>query len=132
MSNERKPLTVDDIGYLFEPEEDYRTDLKACRSLEELRTALQKWELIAGDALDATNAMTEEDYPDYQQATEKEEKGVFAGQKNFDRFSNIWMPATMLKARIVAMRFGVPWGTTFIRSMEVGKISIDNGRAAVK
>lgn len=114
--------------------DDYVQAVKGAGNLSALMGVVAGYEVFAGDAFDAVNAMTEEDWPAYIKFNRVGRTEGYKGKdlhELMDRFGAILIPEQMMKITQVASLFHAPDGLAIIRLAEEGMLLEVNGRAIV-
>ena len=119
------------IGQFDEVPEDYAKALDAADTLQALRDTVARYELVAGDAVDAAKSLDDDGFVEWRNALKTERRGEFMGEELVERFGPLLMPEAMLKVTVVANHFKVPWGLAYHRLDETGRLTVKNGRAVV-
>lgn len=105
-----------EIGYTTEGvEKQYSADIFAAKSADDLRRVLVEWKWCADDALATIKDI---DWEDFQRGLKLEHKGEFAGESWTTKYGAIVAPEKMIRTRMVADQFKVPWGLAWIRQRE--------------
>lgn len=118
------------ISMFDEIPEQYAKALDKSDTLEKLRGVVAEYELVAGDAVDAVNAFTEQQFAEWRKALTKERRGGYMGEKLVDQFGPVLMPETMLKVSLVASAYKVPWALAYHRMVDTKQISFNGSRAS--
>lgn len=117
------------IGMLDEPSKPYATAIREAKTLDDLRAAIKRFELLAWDALAVAEKMSEEDFFEWRRGLARESSGKFAGRVWAQRFGQITIPDAMLFVELTASRFKVPFGLAYNRLVDEGLLKIEDGRA---
>ena len=118
-------LTLETLGYLFEPTEEYYPAIRSAKTRAALLRALKQYKLIANDAIPEAE-MTEAEFVWFKKGvSDKRRQGV----KYARRFGAILLPIIILEVWLVAKRFHAPWGTAFRRMHQEGLLTVKNGIA---
>jgi hypothetical protein len=104
------------ISYLA-TEQDW-VDAIDAPTLADLRTQVEPWRPYVPDALAIVDGMTEESFQDWLAGLEKERRGQWAGMEHSRRFGALLMPASCIKATLIAQTFKTPFGVALIRLTE--------------
>lgn len=115
------------IGYVSEHPTEYAEELRKCDTLAALREFVAKWRPVADDAYRVVEGMDEKSFKKFQRGLAIETKGKYAGDEWCLKYGDIPMPEMLLLASLVAEQFKAPWGTAFIRLMDVGQIKLKKG-----
>ena len=110
------------IGMLSEPVPDYVKELGAVETLEELRTMLEGWRKLAGDAREAAQQIKPEEWPEFMRGLRAERAGRFAGEPWAERWTVLLMPTMLWRVSMVAEHFHVPWGVAYTRLKDTGQL----------
>lgn len=117
------------INYLSECDRDYSRGLVAAKTLEELQTHVEIYRRVADDAWQVVSQMSGEDFAEFMKGSRSERKGKFAGEAFAEKYSDVLMPKVLFMVSMTANHFKAPWGCTFIRMKEVGRITEAHGIA---
>ena len=103
-------LTDADIGLQRDPVEEYKVGIRAAKSLSELVTFIEQYELVAWDALERACALDEADFADLQAglADKRKQKKRWAS-----KFGEIVIPNLMLGVSLKALELKVPFGLVY-------------------
>jgi hypothetical protein len=119
-------MTVEDkIGYLSECDKDYCRLVGVQKTLKKLRKFIRSYEVIAADALEVVDKMTEDDFVEWFAGVTLEKKKQFAGEQFVIKYGAVLLPAVILRIGIIAHEFGVPFGVAYIRAREAGLLVED-------
>jgi len=117
------------IGYLAEFDQEYSKELWNCKTLEELKVFILKWQEIAYDGHLVIisggkdgNPMSLEDFKEFRRGLRKEHSGRFSGEDWVKKYGAIVMPELLMRVSMISHHFKAPWGTAFIRCQEEGYI----------
>ncbi|MCR4339125.1 MAG: hypothetical protein NUW01_04465 [Gemmatimonadaceae bacterium] len=113
-------MTLEEITYLWEPD-GYVAGLTAATNHAALLDHLLAWRPLADDALTAAPAPSA--FKTFRAGLLKERRGQYAGDGWAERYGAILIPYLMLRVSPIADRFGVPWGTAYIRLRDEGYIT---------
>lgn len=108
------------VGYLSDIPAEYRAAIDAAVSVSSLLAAIEPFLEVAADAYTVASVMAEADWVDFRAGLERERAGGWGGDEWSVRYSAILLPHRMVEAQLLAERFGVPWGTAYIRAREAG------------
>ena len=110
------------ITYISEQPTDYAEALAAAGTLDALRATTGNWIPLAEDAHKVVMGMTPADFKEWRSGLAKERKGQFAGEAFSEKFGAVMMPEKMLRVSMIAMKYGAPWGCTYLRLKENGQL----------
>ncbi|GEM_PF-2770337 len=113
------------INNLSECDTDYAKGLQAASTLDLLTKHVDEFYPVAWDAFDIVFNFGKAEFKKFRKSLESENKGVYSGDETA---AIIMMPEILFKVSIVAEEFKAPWGMTFLRLREVGKITEEKGR----
>lgn len=112
-----------EIGYVSSTDRDYSEALKKVKTLAELLELVEYYQPLTKDALAKVKSMDNADFDNFKKdmkfvrtATGKKAEHIV------EQWGAIILPETMVKVSMVAMHFGAPFGTAFIRMKEEGQI----------
>ena len=121
-----------EITYYSETPEDYAKERSAAENLPELLVVLNKYKMVANDALEIVEQWTVQEFEQFRAASIMEAKGKFSGEENAKRFSDVLMPEFLFRLSIIATQSHVPWGTVYKRMRTHGLIVHRGGVAYIK
>lgn len=109
------------VQYLSECDKDYAAGLKAAQTFDDLRDFVKRWRLLANDAYNSVNNK-KFDWEEFVAGRKMENRDEYAGDKWAKKYGAILMPEILMRVSIYAMQFGAPWGVTYIRLREFGRV----------
>ena len=109
------------LSYVDDAPARYVRDLNAAETLAQLRESLTRWPVLAADAIEQADAMTADQWDEFQIGLRAERKGRFAGEEWARKYGAILMPGAMIQPSLVAAEFKVPFGLAYIRLWEAGR-----------
>lgn len=109
------------IGYVSECDRDYAKELKSIQTFDDLKLFVTKWRLVANDAYKAIHNH-DFNWEEFREGRTKENRGEYAGDSWAKKYGAILMPEILLRVAVYAQHFVTPWGVTYIRLREFGKI----------
>lgn len=117
-----------DITYITEPVRPYAEAIGAAKSLEELKAAIEPYKMIASDAIESLPS-NDVEFKSWLAGLKKTRQGKYAGDKFTLRYGCLLMPKLMIMVCLTSPRFCEPWGASFIRYRDMGRIVMDGGVA---
>ena len=117
----RRMMMTIKIGYLSECDRDYAADLKKAQTFDDLTTFVKRWRMLANDAYKSVMSKSF-DWDEFVKGRAMENRDEYAGDVWAEKYSAILMPELMMRVSIYAQNFGAPWGVTYIRLREFGRI----------
>lgn len=109
------------VGYLSECDKDYAAGLKNAQTFDGLRDFVKRWRLLANDAYKSVMS-AKFDWDEFARGRKMENRDEYAGDDWAKKYGAILMPEILMRVTITAMEFGAPWGVTYIRLREFGRI----------
>lgn len=116
-----KPIT-----YISDQAVDYADGLSKCDTLPKLVAHLQRYKMIASDAL-ATAPKDEAEFKQFRVGFLLERKRKFAGEKWALRWSQVLLPEVILMVGMLASQCHAPWGCAYIQAKKHGAIAEEAG-----
>ena len=107
------------LTYLSEQDAEWAKQLRATKTLPELRALTVAWGAWTPDARKVAEKMAEADFMEFRQGLEKESRKEFAGESWAKRYGAILIPERLMQITIRAEQFGVPFGAMAIRLYDV-------------
>jgi len=102
------------LTYLSAQDAEWATQLRAARTLPELRALALAWGRWTPDARRVAGEMAEADFLEFRQGLEKESRKEFTGESFARRYGALLIPERLMEITIRAAQFGVPFGTMAI------------------
>lgn len=110
------------VSYYSDFAHEYALGLQACNTFPRLREFSLHWAGLAYDAFEIVRKMDEASWADFQAGKQKENRGVYAGDRWAKKYGAILMPELLLTVAAIAEQWGVPWGTAFLQCEKAGLI----------
>jgi hypothetical protein len=105
-----------EISYTSECDVDYVSAVKTCKTLPDLKKIVRQYREIAGDALAAVNKMDTAGFIEFRKGRNRSKPSA----EWMENYGMILLPATILKAGLVAEQFKVPFGCAYHRLKDLG------------
>ena len=116
-----------EITYISDPVPSYTAAITAAKNRDELQDAIAPFSLVAADAREMAGGKYS--FDEFRKGLRKERRGRFAGEDWAEKFAAIIMPEIMFRVSAVAQKFNAPWGVTYIRLKDAGRIIETDGQA---
>lgn len=101
-----------------DPAKEYAKAVDGARTRLQLAEVMVTWSYIAYDAMVASVAI--KDWEHWRKALKMERKGHY--EEDHDPYIDILMPSAMFQVSWTSQAFKAPWGTAFIRMLELGAL----------
>lgn len=125
----KKKILIGDIHNLSDFPSEYAKELDAPITPAELISMLERWECVASDALALARNMTADDFSEFIVGLRQERNGEFGGEVWAGKYNTITMPIVLFFVAMATSEFAAPWGLTFQRMRDAGRIEIKDGIA---
>lgn len=101
-----------------ETDKEYIREVRACKSLSELREITERYKAVAKDAYAITTKMTEPEFVEFCKLRSKFNPSL----KWMEKYGAILLPKILTEVGLVATTYHVPFGVAYLRMKELNKL----------